>query len=143
MPPTLLFLCIISSLLLHLIFPVRKVVYPPYAYVGAAAIAIGVFIDIWADGIFKRKDNPVKPHEHPAVLVTSGPFRVSRHPMYLGMALIAMGVSLILGSLTALLAVIPFVVIIDRVFIMSEEENVERIFKEKYRAYKRKVRRWL
>ncbi|MDD5173200.1 MAG: methyltransferase, partial [Patescibacteria group bacterium] len=65
-------------------------------------------MNIWTDNIFKKGKTTVKPHEKPSTLIVSGPFRLSRHPMYLGMAAILFGVSILLGSLTLFIFPIIF-----------------------------------
>lgn len=100
-------------------------------------------MNIWADNLFKEKNISVKPHEPPAELETSGPFRLSRHPMYLGMVLVLLGAAVLLGSLVTFIFPIAFVIAMNLMFIPLEEKNAEEIFGEKYLGYKRKVRRWV
>jgi protein-S-isoprenylcysteine O-methyltransferase Ste14 len=63
--------------------------------------------------------------------------------MYLGAILLVSGVALLLGSVTPLLVVIAFFVILQEGFIRHEERLLEQRFGEEYRNYGRSVRRWL
>ncbi len=63
--------------------------------------------------------------------------------MYLGAVLLVSGVAILLGSLSALLVVVGFFALLQEGFIRHEESLLERTFGERYREYKRSVRRWL
>jgi protein-S-isoprenylcysteine O-methyltransferase Ste14 len=115
----------------------------PYHYIGIVLIGIGVVLNLWADALFKRHKTTVKPYENPTHFATSGPFRVSRHPMYLGMVAILLGVAIALGPLLSLLVPILFVIVMEVMFIPFEEKNLEQAFGKEYHDYKKKVRRWI
>ena len=78
-----------------------------------------------------------------AALVIDGAFRLSRNPMYLGMAAILAGTAWLLGSPLALIGTAIFVVVVDRRFIRREEANMAVAFGAAYDDYTRSVRRWL
>ena len=120
-----------------------KIVHSPYAYAGIAPIAIGVAFNLWADSMFKKNRTTVKPHLKPTALMTSGVFQFTRNPMYLGMTLILLGVSICVGSLTAFISSVVFFFISERSFIPLEEASMEAAFGDSYLAYKQRVRRWV
>jgi protein-S-isoprenylcysteine O-methyltransferase Ste14 len=93
--------------------------------------------------MFKQKKTTVKPYENPTELLTSGPFRISRHPMYLGMVAVLLGEAILLGSLITLIFPVLFIIISELLFIPFEEENLEKFFGKKYGEYKKKIRRWI
>jgi protein-S-isoprenylcysteine O-methyltransferase Ste14 len=76
-------------------------------------------------------------------LTFEGPYRFTRNPMYLGLALLLAGLAGIGNALWPLLAVIPVVAIIRTQVIAREETYLENRFGEEYRAYRGRVRRWL
>ena len=82
------------------------------------------------------------PFATPTTLVTRGPFRLSRDPMYLGMVLVLIGVALLLGSVTPWVVVPLFVVLIDARFVRREEKDLEGAG-DAFRAYRARVRRWI
>jgi protein-S-isoprenylcysteine O-methyltransferase Ste14 len=86
--------------------------------------------------------NPLAP-ARASVLVDSGVYRVSRNPMYLGVALILLGWALWLAHLLALALVPAFVVYIDRLQIVAEEQALAQRFGAKFAAYRASTRRWL
>jgi len=76
-------------------------------------------------------------------LITSGPYRFSRNPLYLGgNVFIFIGAALIFGSTTALIATAIHIPLID-LFIRREERQLERVFGEAWHSYRKQVRRWL
>ncbi|TJW95650.1 MAG: isoprenylcysteine carboxylmethyltransferase family protein [Mesorhizobium sp.] len=76
-------------------------------------------------------------------MVTSGVYRVTRNPMYVGMAPVYAALALALGSLIALILLPAAVLVIHRRVILREEQYLEGKFGSEYRAYKVRVRRWL
>lgn len=85
----------------------------------------------------------MKPDEVPTEFVTSGPYRFSRHPMYLGLVLTLLGVALLLGSLVPFLAVPVFFALMEEVFIPKEEENLTAAFAEHWAKFRTRLRKWL
>jgi protein-S-isoprenylcysteine O-methyltransferase Ste14 len=143
LPPIYLFLFLLLAIGLHFIFPVKRIIRPPYIYSGIALIVFGVVFSFWAEALFKKKKTTIKPFEDPTKLEVSGPFAISRHPMYLGMAIILLGTSVLLGSLIAFISPIGFIIVMNVIFIRFEEQNLEKIFGKDYLDYKQKVRRWI
>ena len=76
-------------------------------------------------------------------LVTTGPYRFSRNPGYLGMALVYAGVVVLTGGWWAFATLVPALVAVDRCVIAGEERHLDSVFGESYRAYRARVRRWL
>ncbi len=90
----------------------------------------------------KTTIHPTKPHETSA-LVTSGIYRISRNPMYVGLTLVLLAWAVFLSSGWSLAGVIAFVLYIARFQIVPEERVLSAKFGEAYAAYKSRVRRWL
>ena len=76
-------------------------------------------------------------------LVTSGPYRFTRNPMYLGMTIFLIGVASILGSPWFLLGALAFCLYIQRFQIMPEERVMREKFGAEYDSYSQRVRRWI
>ena len=110
------------------------------------AIAIaGAAIAVAGNREFRRMGttvNPMRP-ENAALLVTSGIFRFTRNPMYLGLALILFGWAAFLCSAAALAGPFIFMFYIDRFQIRPEEEVLRAKFGHAYAAYTARARRWL
>jgi len=125
------------------VLPLVQIVQTPYRYAGILLIGIGIWLNIWGDGLFKREKTTIKPFEQSSVLIVEGPFRFSRHPMYLGMVAILLGVAIICGSLITFVAPITFFIIMSVVFVPVEEKAMEVTFGNEYLEYKARVRQWL
>jgi len=143
MPTTYFIILLLLSIGFHFVFPLLKFIFSPYIYLGFGLIIFGVIINLWTDSLFKKKHTTVKPYEIPNTLVTSGPFKLSRHPMYLGMMSILLGVAIFLGSLITFAFPIIFIIIMEKLFIPLEEKNLEKRFGNQYIDYKKNVRRWI
>jgi protein-S-isoprenylcysteine O-methyltransferase Ste14 len=143
LPPGYLFVSIVTMAALHFLFPVKNIITFPLNLLGAIPLAIGIVLNLIADRALKKYKTTVKPFEKSTVLVTNGAFRVSRHPMYLGFVLILTGIAIFMGSLTPYLVIVAFAVLMDAVFIRTEETMLEETFGEAWLDYKRRVRRWI
>jgi protein-S-isoprenylcysteine O-methyltransferase Ste14 len=134
---------LVLSVLLNFIFPVPVFLSPPATYSGFLIMGFGLVLVLKSRSLFLKNATTLQPSEEPTVLVTSGPFRISRNPIYLGMASILLGVAVVQGTLVALAFPIIFVTLIEFFIIPGEERMLEKIFGERYRVYKKSVRRWI
>jgi protein-S-isoprenylcysteine O-methyltransferase Ste14 len=134
---------LILSVLLNFIIPVPAFLSPTSTYFGFLIIGFGLVLAFWSRSLFIRNSTTLQPYEEPTSLVTSGPFRLSRNPIYLGMASILLGVAVLQGTLVTLAFPVIFVILIEFFIIPGEERKLENIFGEPYRVYKKSVRRWI
>ena len=86
--------------------------------------------------------NPLKP-DNASSLVTSGVFRFTRNPMYLGMVLVLLGNAVYLENLWSAVAILAFILFIDRLQIVPEERAMQSLFGTSFSDYCRDVRRWI
>ena len=110
---------------------------------GSFTILIGLMLLVHAGGMFKAAETDLVPFKNVTTLVTTGVYRVTRNPMYLGMALVLFGTSMTVGAATGLLVAPIFMVIIEFRFIRPEEAMLRELFGEEFDAYCKLVRRWL
>ena len=143
LPPVYLVLSMAAMGMLHFGFPIAQPIAEPYRYAGAVLIGLATALGFWAVGLFRRARTGVVPFSEATTLVTRGPYRFTRNPMYLAMAGILVGTAIWLGSLTPWLVLPAFMRIIAERFIAREEAMLEGVFGEPYRQYKAAVRRWL
>lgn len=120
----------------------------PLAFPGAHAlgwtlVAAGLALAAWSVAAFHRAATTVNPYGGTTRIVDSGPFRYSRNPMYVAMALVHAGAAPLLGSVWVVLALVPVLALIRYSVIAREEAYLTRKFGEPYAAYCRRVRRWL
>jgi protein-S-isoprenylcysteine O-methyltransferase Ste14 len=143
MPTTYLLIAIVAMIALHFLFPATRIVPPIWNLLGIIPIALGVIFYLIADKAFHRANTTVKPFEESSALVTSGAFRITRNPMYLGFVLILIGIAVLMRSLTPYFVIIAFAILIDRIYITVEERMLAEKFGSDWIAYKEKTRRWL
>jgi protein-S-isoprenylcysteine O-methyltransferase Ste14 len=134
---------LILSVLLNFVFPAPVFLSPPSTYSGFLIIGFGLVLALWSRSLFLKNATTLQPSEEPTSLVTSGPFRLSRNPIYLGMASILLGVAVLIGTLVSLAFPVIFIALIEFFIIPGEERNLENLFGEPYREYKKSVRRWV
>lgn len=118
--------------------PVRLVVAMAIALIGVVTAIAGV-------AAFRRAKttlNPLKP-EASSSLVTSGIYRITRNPMYVGLALALIAWAVFLSSPWTLLGPLVFALYMNRFQIVPEERILLSVFGADYSAYQAKVRRWL
>jgi protein-S-isoprenylcysteine O-methyltransferase Ste14 len=92
---------------------------------------------------FTRKGTAVEPWKPTTAIVTTGPYRLTRNPAYLGMALVYIGIALLAGAVWVLVPLPIVLAVIDRAVIAREERYLERKFGQEYLDYKASVRRWI
>jgi protein-S-isoprenylcysteine O-methyltransferase Ste14 len=110
---------------------------------GWTAVALGLGLTFWGMGTFVRRRTAVMPHLPARRLVTDGPYRFTRNPMYLGLALSYTGIALLVDTAWPLVVLPVVLVIIVRYVIRREERHLERTFGDEYRTYRERVGRWL
>lgn len=124
-------------------FPLFRVMHPTLTYFGVVPVLLGVLLVLIAAGLFRLRKTTINPFGEPSMVVQDGFYRFSRNPMYLGMLLVLVGIGVWLGNVLALLLAPAFVVIMTCWYIVREEQLLEARFGEQYRAYRRRVRRWI
>jgi protein-S-isoprenylcysteine O-methyltransferase Ste14 len=92
---------------------------------------------------FSRKGTAVEPWKPTTAIVTTGPYRITRNPAYLGMALLYVGIAVMSSALWVLVLLPIVLAVIDRLVIAREERYLEHKFGREYLDFKARVRRWI
>ncbi|MCM0611264.1 isoprenylcysteine carboxylmethyltransferase family protein [Marinobacter sediminum] len=120
---------------------------PEIVRMGGAALllALGVFFSVAGVISFRQANTTVDPRKPEAAssLVSSGIYRFSRNPMYVGFALALSAWAVFLASAWSLSGVVGFVLYLNHFQIIPEEQALRELFGEEFRAYESRVRRWL
>jgi protein-S-isoprenylcysteine O-methyltransferase Ste14 len=143
-PPPLYYVAgFLVGVALELAFPIDR---PPVA-ITVIGVVIGIALWLGLDGAamlhFRRAGTSMVVTNPSTKLVTSGPYRFTRNPMYVGMACLYVALALAIGVIWALIVLPAVLVAVDRLVIAREEPYLEAKFGEQYRHYKRRARRWL
>lgn len=96
-----------------------------------------------AIGLFRRKQTSMIPIRPAATLVTGGPYRLTRNPMYVSLALLTVAFALFLNTWWTVILLVPTVIAVQHFVIAPEERYLRRRFGAEYEEYTRRVRRWL
>ncbi len=114
-------------------------------YLALALVATGCIFCIAGVVSFRLAKTTVLPNkpEEASSLVTSGVYKLSRNPMYLGFAFILAGWGVWLGSMWTFLGVAGFIAYITLFQIIPEERALHQLFAEQFDDYKSRVKRWL
>jgi len=110
---------------------------------GVTMIVAAFSIDIWAALVFRSHKTTIMPHQSSTRLVTRGPFRFSRNPIYVGNLMVVAGLGLVLANpwLLMLTPVLGFA--LRNLAIRREERHLEALFASEWQDYKARVRRWI
>lgn len=103
----------------------------------------GILLAVLAVVEFRRHKTTVIPHETPSTMVQSGVYKRSRNPIYLGDVLILAGLVLRFDAVLSLVLVPIFVWVLERRFILPEEDRMRRTFRADFARYENKTRRWV
>jgi len=127
---------------LHVAFSGPRLIRSPWRFVGFPAVAFGMWFSVWADALFKKVGTEIKPLKESSLVVTEGPFRFTRHPMYVGFLAILAGAAVLAGTLLPLLVFGVMAWLFTAHFVIPEERHMEEQFGDEYRDYRTRVRRW-
>lgn len=108
-----------------------------------AGLLIGLAIEGWAAGLFRKARTAVQPWKPSTALVTTGVYGLTRNPIYLGFAITYLGLATGLDSPLALILLIPCLLVVDRFVIQREERYLAARFGADYDRYRQRTRRWL
>lgn len=144
-PPVLLVLTIAAAWVLQIVVPLP---WPgggdtASRIAGLGLGAAGVVLMVWALITLRRARTTIMPNEAASALVTNGPFRFRRNPIYLADMLILLGVAELLRNIWLVLLTPAFGLLVTWLAILPEERHLEARFGDAYREYKERTRRLL
>jgi protein-S-isoprenylcysteine O-methyltransferase Ste14 len=143
-PPPLIFLAgLIVGFALEALLPGQDLPAWLQWGLGTVLVVAGLGLLLWFNTSFSRKGTAVEPWKPTTAIVTTGPYRFTRNPAYLGMALTYIGIAALSSAAWVLLPLPVVLAVIDRGVIAREERYLERKFGDEYLSYKRSVRRWV
>ena len=141
MPPRFYLLYTLVGVGLH--FVVGGPIWLRLPWLGTALLVAGGALAVWGAQTFARAGTTIKPFERTHTLVTTGPYRFTRNPMYLGMVAMLLGAALVLGTPAPWLAALALAITLQLRFIRHEERALAASLGEPYERYRQSVRRWL
>ena len=142
-PPIWLLLAIFVQFVLHFSCPILDCPSDNSKYGGILIVATGIILIVWAIKSFIQAGTPIRPFQKVISLVSSGPYRFTRNPMYLGFLIILFGIAAGMGSLAPFIVLPIFFVFVQRHFVFREEALMQEQFGTSYADYCSRVKRWI
>ncbi|HAV78728.1 MAG TPA: hypothetical protein DCX53_15370 [Anaerolineae bacterium] len=142
-PPVLLLLHLGVVYLLNRFIPIPFALPGYMEWLGYGIVLSGLGIAFSAMVYFAVKKTTVDPHGSVSTIITEGPYRFSRNPIYLGLLSVLVGTPLVLGSMWGGVMGIVFIITMNHLVIKHEEVYLEKKFGDVYTSYKSRVRRWI
>ncbi len=131
------------GLLLSRVWPVALEFGLPQLLTGWACIVAATVLLLWCFGLFVSKRTTIMPRNPVNCLVTHGPYKISRNPMYVSLALFHLGIGIATGNVWHIVTFAPSMLAIRLWVIAPEERYMQSHFNEAYLAYCAKVARWI
>lgn len=142
-PPLMVLTSLLVQAAIAYLAPVQPLLAAFWQYIGVGLMGLAFVAILYLARGFARHETTILPDGEPSQLMESGLYAVSRNPIYVAMTLLLLGSGLAFAHILALLVVPVFVLAVQQVWIVKEEENMEAAFGQHYRNYKMRVRRWL
>lgn len=143
LPPLIFGGTLIAGLLLQRLMPLRFMPRALRWVLGPVLIVGGVALGGWASRTMQAAGTGIDPRDASTTIVSEGPFRYSRNPIYVSFTLFYTGIATLANAGTALLLLPAVLMVMRRGVIDREEQYLERKFGSAYLQYKAQVRRWL
>lgn len=143
LPPLLYALGLGAGFFLQWMAPRGIVTSAARYWVGGAILAAGAVVALWGRRVMERAGTNVNPSLPATALVVTGPFRVSRNPLYVALTLMYVGVAVLANAFWVLVLVGPVLLVLHYGVVLREERYLEGKFGDVYREYRSRVRRYV
>lgn len=142
-PPLLMLLALLAAIALDRFWPLPVASRSLAVAIGAALGLLGIGIAAWGRTTLVKGGTHVSPYRSTSSIVSGGPYRFTRNPLYVGVQGLFVGLSLMFGTWWGLILLVPAFLVLHYGVVLREERYLERKFGNDYLAYKSRVRRWL
>jgi protein-S-isoprenylcysteine O-methyltransferase Ste14 len=143
LPPVMYGVAFAIVLVLRWLWPLPIAATAAPFWSGIAVLTLGGALALWGQHVMRRAGTNVNPREPATALVTSGPFRRSRNPLYVALTLLYAGLTLAVNTLWGFAVLAPLLVLMHLGVVRREERYLEAKFGDEYRRYRETVRRYL
>lgn len=145
LPVMLVLFILLLMYVIHLIGIEVRLSFPAQVEMSLTLFMLGILIVALGAYTFRKANttvNPLNP-ENASSLVTSGIYRYSRNPQYIGFLLWLLAGAVYSANLLNLVLLPVFILLANRLYIYREERALEKLFGQDFYEYRRKVRRWI
>ncbi len=142
-PPAIFGVAFLIGLGIDFIYPMPLLALPVQLVTGLIAVTTGILLIRSSMISIDGADTTYDPYAASTVLVTSGIYRHTRNPGYLGLAAIQFGLALMIDSLWIIMTAVIAIIVTDQFVIRLEEDKLSNTFGHEYRDYLSRARRWI
>ena len=142
-PPLLYAAALVIVLALRWFWPMPMLGNAIALWAGVSLLVLGVAIAIAGRRALQAAATNVDPMRPTMAIVTSGPYRFSRNPLYVALTLLFLGLTLAFNTLWGFVVLVPLLITMHCGVVLREERYLERKFGDAYRRYRSRVRRYL
>ncbi len=143
LPPVIYGVGLAAGFLLQWVAPRAILSSGTRYWAGGVLLTLGVCLAVWGRRVMERAGTNVNPTLPTTALVATGPFRLSRNPLYVALTLIYVGLALVANALWVLVLVVPVLLVLHYGVVRREERYLEEKVGDAYRQYRSRVRRYL
>ena len=142
-PPLVYLTSLVCGTVIHLAMPLPFLPGTLAVPLGVLLVVVAIALFSYSVAKFRAAGTPMPAREPTTAIVRTGPYRLSRNPIYLAFSLFQLGIAIWVNSVWLLATLVGAVALIHSVVIPREEQYLERKFGAQYLDYKASVRRWL
>jgi protein-S-isoprenylcysteine O-methyltransferase Ste14 len=142
-PPVIYAISLLAGVLINVAVPLPFLPATLAEPLGLPVLVVATALFLFSVMKFRAADTPLPARKPTTAIVTTGPYRFSRNPIYLAFSLYQLGTAILLNSSWLLATLAMAVALVNSVVIPAEEQYLERKFGAEYLDYKASVRRWL
>ena len=142
-PPGLYFVCMLVGIGLNYFWPLSFFAQSIYGAVGYIIIALSILLFGLTLRAFSKSKTSTDYRKPTVKVISSGPFHFSRHPVYLSLTMLNIGVAFVMDSFWIIIMTIPAVLIIHYAVILREEAYMIKKLGDECRRYMSSVRCWI
>ncbi len=143
LPPVLVGGALLLGISINWIHPIPVLPLVPARVIGVIIFVLSGVLAHFAQTAMNRAGTNIRPDRPALALVTDGPFRFTRNPLYVAALGVYVGIALFVNGLVPILLAIPVFYLLHWGVVLREERYMESKFGEPFRAYRARVRRWL
>ncbi len=142
-PPVIFGVALLTGIVIDVVYPLPNIPIGIQLGIGIAIVISGILLIRSSMTSIDRAGTTYDPYAVSTALVTTGTYRYTRNPGYLGLAVIQFGLAVMIDSIWILLTTIIAIAVVNQFVIKLEEEKLGRSFGQEYQNYIKQVRRWI
>lgn len=142
-PPLIYIAALVAGLVIDWFEPLSLSPRPLWLIVGIVLVLSAIVLIVWTTRSLWRRDTTLDVYSPTTALVTDGPYRFSRNPVYVALTMLYVGTGCLLNSGWALLMTVPALIVMHFGVIYAEESYLQRTFGTIFTKYMKRVPRWL